>query len=94
MRQRVPWFHSLDDGVEELAVDVVEDATHHGICFFAVAFFDPMEFTDVAPAYSSFVVKACASRHSFLQSWASFNDAKKVLKLCVAQRRIKSSTYS
>jgi len=93
MRQSVPWFHSLDDGVEELAVDVVEDATHRGICFFAVAFFDPMEFPDVAPAYGPFVLKACALRHNFLQSWAFFDDAEEVLKLCVAKRHVGSSTY-
>jgi len=94
MRQRIPWFHGLDDGVEELAVDVVEDATYRSICFFAVALFDPMEFTDVAPAYGPFVIKACALRHSFLQSRASFNDAEEVLKLCVAQRHVGSSTYN
>jgi len=58
MCQRVPWFHNLYDGVEEIAVDVVEDATHHIICFFAVVFFDPMEFTDVSPAYGPFVIKS------------------------------------
>jgi len=85
MRQRVPWFHNLDDDVKEIAVDVVEDDTHRIICFFFVAFFDPMEFTDVAPAYGPLVRKACALRHSFLQSWASFNDVEEVLKLCVAK---------
>ena len=65
VRQSIPRFQDEDDGDEEIAVDIVEDATHRGVGLFAVTFFDTIRFANVASAHSPFVVEACALKHSF-----------------------------